>query len=76
MKPWHCRAVAYRFDTAGYIDRVSTPSTEALATSIGATVNTDKDVARGHTYTGGRATLRWQATDRLKLKFDLGNSKH
>ena len=33
---------------------------------MGTTVNTDKDV-NGHTYTGGRATVLWQATDRLTL---------
>lgn len=60
------RVVAYRFDTAGYIDRISTPESEALAASAGTTADTDKDVGE-HTYTGGRATLLWEATDQLTL---------
>ena len=60
------RAVAYRFDTGGYIDRISTPEIEAIAANVGTTVNTEKDLG-AHTYTGGRASLLWQSNDRLNF---------
>ena len=68
------RAVAYRFENAGVVDSVSSPSTEALAASVGATVSTKKDVD-SHTYTGGRATLLWQASDRLNLSLMAATQK-
>ncbi|MCT2533452.1 TonB-dependent receptor [SAR92 clade bacterium H231] len=68
------RIAAYRFDTAGYIDRVSTSVIEDFAASRGLTVDSSKDLA-GHTYTGGRASLLWQANSDLKITLMLATQE-
>ena len=60
------RVVGYRFDTAGYIDRVSTPPVEAASATAGLPVDEREDT-NGHSYVGGRASLLWQATDEFKV---------
>ena len=60
------RASLYRYDNAGYIDLVSTPEKEALALETGTSVAVSGDTG-GHTYTGGRASVLWQASDDLSV---------
>ena len=60
------RVSAYRFDNAGYVDLVSTPVKENLATTTGTAVAIEED-SGDHTYTGGRASLLWQFSDEFSL---------
>lgn len=65
------RFVAYKYDNAGYVDAVSTPDLEAFAVANGATILQSEDIG-GSVYEGGRATLRWQPTEKLQLTMILG----
>ena len=68
------RVAAYRFDNAGFIDRVSEPNIQALSVATGLPVDLSKDLG-GHTYTGGRASLLWKANDNLELNLMLATQK-
>lgn len=60
------RAVAYRYDNSGFIDMQTTPELVETASLTGTTVNTSDDQG-GHTYTGGRVSWFWQASDQLEV---------
>jgi len=66
------RLVGYRFDNSGYIDRVSEPKVEALAAVTGLSIDLSEGLG-GHTYTGGRASLLWQPSERMKLNLMLAS---
>ena len=68
------RMSAYRFDTAGYIDRVVEPRVEAQSAATGLAIDTSKDLG-ANTYTGGRATLLWQVSDDLKVNMMLATQE-
>ena len=68
------RVTAYRFDNAGYVDAVSTPSAESIAAATGSTVIVEDDIG-GSTYTGARATLLWTATEKLDITLTLGTQE-
>ena len=65
------RVVGYRFDTAGYIDRVSTPAVAAASATTGLPVDQREDV-NANLYVGGRASLLFQATDDFKITTMVG----
>ncbi len=68
------RVVAYRFDNAGFRDLVSTPEIENVAASTGTTVAMVEDDNPGE-FVGGRASLLWEASDRLKLTFMMSRQE-
>ena len=68
------RVAAYRYDNPGYIDRISTPDAEQRAIVTGGMVEVAEDV-NSSTYTGGRASLLWQAMDKLSLTATLATQK-
>ncbi len=68
------RLVGYRFDNAGVTDLVHTPYIDNLAATTGTNVAVEKDV-NSNQFTGGRATLLWDASDRLDITLSLGHQK-
>ena len=68
------RLVAYRYETAGYVDGVSTPALEALASSTGTTVDLSKDAGQA-THNGGRATLLWKPSDEFYAELSYASQK-
>ncbi len=66
------RVAAYRFENAGYVDLVSTDEIQALAETTGVPALVKKDNG-GHTYTGVRASMLWQASDKLDITLMLAD---
>jgi len=64
------RVATYRIGTAGYTDYISTPGIESVAANTGTTVSSALDNG-GHTYKGIRASLLWQASDKLSASLIL-----
>ncbi|MDB9953562.1 TonB-dependent receptor, partial [Porticoccaceae bacterium] len=68
------RVAAYHFDNAGYVDSISTPLAESIATDTGSTVTVKDDIG-GNTFTGARATLLWEANDQLDISLTVGTQE-
>lgn len=68
------RMVGYRYDNAGYVDLVSTPTLEARSAATGTPV-ADKDGLGGNRFTGARASLLWQPSDELDVTLMLAHQE-
>ena len=62
------RVVAYRYDNGGYIEKVGAndPATVGIATTFGAVVENEGDVANSE-YVGARASLLWKPSSNLDV---------
>lgn len=68
------RVVGYHFENAGFTKLVRDPQIESLASNTGTTIALRDDVG-GQTYTGGRASLLWEATEELNISLMLATQK-
>ena len=69
------RIAAYKFSEAGYIDIVSSPSEDAIATATGATAIV-KDDSNSSSNEGVRVSMLWQPTEDLKVDLIYGSQKN
>ena len=68
------RIAAYRTDNAGYVDSISTPNSEAIATATGA-IGIVQDDINASVVEGARASMLWKPNDNLTLSLMLGTQK-
>ncbi|TQV68024.1 TonB-dependent receptor [Exilibacterium tricleocarpae] len=69
------RLVGYHFENAGYVDMVTDQTVEDASARFGAPVDTRGKNLGDSTYTGGRASLLWQPSDKLEMTFIAGTQK-
>ena len=68
------RVVAYRNESAGYVDVISTPVARASAEAVGTTVIVADDIGAS-TSTGARASLLWSPNDQLDATLIVGTQE-
>lgn len=69
------RTAVYRFDKGGYIDLVSNSTIEGHAETVGTTVRLADDRGGQAIYSGIRASLLWQPSERMSATLMLGTQE-